>query len=269
MIDPETGDPIALDTPNEVSWHMYAPMCACMHACMFRQPLMHMRPAAPASMRACKHPTLTHNGCNTHSHTHARPQYECEDIQGDAGLFEALGVGLGRREMVDVALAAKRLGQDPKLGVATVRCAIHTRTFVARGLYKPQQAGGNGSRTHQVAAHSHRLALRARGRASCASALHSTWLLATAISRCHLSAPRRFFGKFLGTHADYYVFETTLQNPPAEPEEAAEAGELLLAAAMHAERALLFAAWRALETAAAAAAPAHACTPCKQGTCLK
>jgi hypothetical protein len=29
----------------------------------------------------------------------------------------------------------------------------------------------------------------------------------------------RFFGKFLGTHADYYVFETTLQSPPAEPEE--------------------------------------------------
>lgn len=50
-------------------------------------------------------------------------QYECEDIQGDAALFEALGVGLGRSEMVDVALAAKRLGQDPKRGVATVRCA--------------------------------------------------------------------------------------------------------------------------------------------------
>lgn len=33
--------------------------------------------------------------------------------------------------------------------------------------------------------------------------------------------PRSFFGKFLGTHADYYVFETTLQSPPAEPEGAA------------------------------------------------
>lgn len=29
----------------------------------------------------------------------------------------------------------------------------------------------------------------------------------------------RFFGKFLGTHADYYVFETTLKSPPEEPEQ--------------------------------------------------
>lgn len=29
--------------------------------------------------------------------------------------------------------------------------------------------------------------------------------------------PPSFFGKFLGTHADYYVFETTLQAPPEEP----------------------------------------------------
>lgn len=28
----------------------------------------------------------------------------------------------------------------------------------------------------------------------------------------------RFFGKFLGTHADYYVFETSLKTPPEEPE---------------------------------------------------
>lgn len=33
-----------------------------------------------------------------------------------------------------------------------------------------------------------------------------------------LRGPTRFFGKFLGTHGDYFVFETTLQNPPAEPE---------------------------------------------------
>ncbi|GBF99225.1 flagellar radial spoke [Raphidocelis subcapitata] len=81
--------------------------------------------------------------------------YEAEDTAGDGGLFEAIGAGLGRAETVDVALAAKRLGQDPRLGVATVR----------------------------------------------------------------------FFGKFLGTHADYYVFETTLQNPPAEPEEQQPEGE--------------------------------------------
>jgi hypothetical protein len=34
----------------------------------------------------------------------------------------------------------------------------------------------------------------------------------------------RFFGKFLGTHADYYVFETTLKSPPEEPEQ--QPGEL-------------------------------------------
>ena len=56
------------------------------------------------------------------THTYMRMQYECEDIQGDAALFEALGVGLGRAEMTDIALAAKRLGQDPRRGVATVRC---------------------------------------------------------------------------------------------------------------------------------------------------
>ncbi|KAI8464163.1 MAG: flagellar radial spoke protein 4 [Monoraphidium minutum] len=100
-IDPETGEPVSVDTPNE---------------------------------------------------------YECEDIQGDAALLEALGVGLGRCEAVDVALAAKRLGQDPRHGVATVR----------------------------------------------------------------------FFGKFLGSHADYYVFETTLQNPPAEPEEQQAEGSVPL-----------------------------------------
>lgn len=62
----------------------------------------------------------------THHATHPPPQYECEDIQGDAALFESLGVGLSRREMVDVALAAKRLGQDPGRGVATVRCGLGT-----------------------------------------------------------------------------------------------------------------------------------------------
>jgi hypothetical protein len=48
-------------------------------------------------------------------------QYECEDILGDAALFDALGVGLGRREMMDVALAVKKLGEDPRKAVATVR----------------------------------------------------------------------------------------------------------------------------------------------------
>jgi hypothetical protein len=47
-------------------------------------------------------------------------QYECEDILGDALLFEALGVGLGKAEMVNVALAVKKLGEDPHKGVGTV-----------------------------------------------------------------------------------------------------------------------------------------------------
>eukprot|EP00775_Hariotina_reticulata_P011489 gene11489-11632_t len=75
--------------------------------------------------------------------------YECEDVLGDAMLLDALSVGLGRAEMMDVAAAVKKLGEDPRKAVATVR----------------------------------------------------------------------FFGKFLGTHADYYVFETTLKSPPEEPEQ--------------------------------------------------
>ena len=36
------------------------------------------------------------------------------------------------------------------------------------------------------------------------------------LNAAHLPC-RRFFGKFLGTHGDYYVFEATLHTPPAEP----------------------------------------------------
>jgi hypothetical protein len=75
-------------------------------------------------------------------------QYEADDVVGDGNLFDALGVGLGRMEMYNVALAVKRLGEDPKRSVATVR----------------------------------------------------------------------FFGKFFGLHADYYVFETTLKDSPEVPE---------------------------------------------------
>jgi hypothetical protein len=35
----------------------------------------------------------------------------------------------------------------------------------------------------------------------------------------------RFFGKFFGSHADYYVFECTLKSPPDEPEAAAMLSE--------------------------------------------
>ena len=47
-------------------------------------------------------------------------QYDCEDVLGDAGLLDALGLGLGRRVMADVAMAVKQLGEDPRKGVATV-----------------------------------------------------------------------------------------------------------------------------------------------------
>lgn len=47
-------------------------------------------------------------------------QYECEDALGDSLLFDALGVGLGRTEMVNVALAVKKLGEDPQKAVDTV-----------------------------------------------------------------------------------------------------------------------------------------------------
>lgn len=85
-------------------------------------------------------------------------EYECEDILGDAALFDALGVGLGRTEMINVALAVKKLGEDPHKNVETVR----------------------------------------------------------------------FFGKFLGTHADYYVCETTLKSPPDEPEQQLGEGDVPL-----------------------------------------
>jgi hypothetical protein len=49
------------------------------------------------------------------------PQYECEDAVGDSLLFDALGVGLGRTEMINVALAVKKLGEDPQKAVDTVR----------------------------------------------------------------------------------------------------------------------------------------------------
>lgn len=61
----------------------------------------------------------------------------------------------------------------------------------------------------------------------CAPAMVTCWPQQD--SKCGLSPPGasifclvaqvRFFGKFLGTHADYYVFETTLKSPPEEPEQ--------------------------------------------------
>ena len=43
---------------------------------------------------------------------------------GDAALFDALGVGVGRTEMINVALAVKKLGEDPHKGVETVSACL-------------------------------------------------------------------------------------------------------------------------------------------------
>lgn len=48
-------------------------------------------------------------------------QYECENVLNDAALMEACGVGLSRPDMYGVMMVCKQLGEDPKLGVATVR----------------------------------------------------------------------------------------------------------------------------------------------------
>ena len=48
-------------------------------------------------------------------------QYECENVLADSALLDACGTGLGRQEMYGAMLACKRIGEDPKLGVATVR----------------------------------------------------------------------------------------------------------------------------------------------------
>lgn len=53
-------------------------------------------------------------------------QYQCEDVLGDGQLLDALGVGLGRTDMVNVALAVKKLGEDPKKNVDTVGAAWDT-----------------------------------------------------------------------------------------------------------------------------------------------
>ena len=77
-------------------------------------------------------------------------EFETEDLMSGAALLESIGCGLGMKEMYNVMLALKSLGEDPSAKVATVR----------------------------------------------------------------------FFGKFFGISANYYVFETTLKEPNAGSEEA-------------------------------------------------
>ena len=62
-------------------------------------------------------------------------QYECENVLADSALLDACGAGLGRQEMYGAMLACKRIGEDPKLGVATVRFFGKVgRRFVASQL---------------------------------------------------------------------------------------------------------------------------------------
>ena len=48
-------------------------------------------------------------------------EYDTEDLLAMAPLFEAVGSGLGKIETVMAALAVKKLGEDPKLKLSTVR----------------------------------------------------------------------------------------------------------------------------------------------------
>lgn len=56
----------------------------------------------------------------------------------------------------------------------------------------------------------------------CGLGKHESYRVAMAAHRLGESPSRgvakvRFFGKIFGTHADYYVFETTLKDPPEAP----------------------------------------------------
>ncbi len=69
-------------------------------------------------------------------------QYECENVLNDAALMEACGVGLSRTDMYGVMMVCKQLGEDPKLGVATVRffgkVVIQDTSSNDRQLFSPR-----------------------------------------------------------------------------------------------------------------------------------
>ncbi|GLI63341.1 hypothetical protein VaNZ11_006263 [Volvox africanus] len=48
-------------------------------------------------------------------------EFEVENMSGAAMVLDCLGVGLGRETGINIALAAKRIGEDPKLAVKSVR----------------------------------------------------------------------------------------------------------------------------------------------------
>jgi hypothetical protein len=93
-------------------------------------------PSAPRPTRTAEPPVDPESGDPVPMD--APNEYEGDDALGGAALLEALGAGLGRGEMTDVTLAAKRLGQDPRRGVATVR-----RVGSGRGRSRGLQGGFN------------------------------------------------------------------------------------------------------------------------------
>jgi hypothetical protein len=132
-----------------------------------------------------------------------------------------------------VALAAKRLGRDPRRGVATVRWGwlwgAHPGSWHQHSHH--ERLAGGAMRQGEARAPSCHTGQPPRW-AWCPPGEFEHW--ARLISPSTSVPPRRrprFFGKFLGTHADYYVFETTLQAPPPEPEQAAAGARMRRAAA--------------------------------------
>lgn len=111
-IDPETAEPVEVEAPNEV--------CVQLNA---SSPAGHERSCA--SMRVS---SVTVCVCAWRSVcVCVHMQYECEDILGDAALFDALGVGMRQAEMTNVALAVKKLGEDPHKNVETVSDGVRGR----------------------------------------------------------------------------------------------------------------------------------------------
>jgi hypothetical protein len=102
-IDPETAEPVDVETPNEVRGRPARGMLPPLTCASPSTDCYYTSPAAV--LHACPAVVL---------------QYECEDALGDAHLFDALGVGLGRAEIINVALAVKKLGEDPQKAVDTV-----------------------------------------------------------------------------------------------------------------------------------------------------
>ena len=110
---------------------------------------MRMCVAGRASKRPSRKPRVHGPACLRHSpqrapcpHRTARPpQFDSESVAGASVVMDSLGVGLGREEMVNVALTIKRLGEDPKAAAASVRffgkfLGLYSDYYVFEVLYK-------------------------------------------------------------------------------------------------------------------------------------